>query len=298
MVQVGEKIAEEHYGVLDLIRDEIEKIKKNLPKSYDDIAKFLAISRPIVEAVLMNCGDWTDQIESQGRGKRPYSHTSLILIHILAKMIDVSYRDMERLLRAHQTWLKALNLGKVPSHSRLSTFRTEMGESFFKTFFYELTALLYKLGLIKGEGTIIDSAPIEASMNFARANTTPKINVERVRDFFTSVDISPALKVLDITRKGKYDPAALIRFFMFEKLGGFLSMAQAIKFLKNNPEVATILGFVGAKVPSQPTFNYFVKTHGTVPTLLKPLVDVVTEFFDACKETPDESYIDFFFWDV
>lgn len=298
MVQIAEAAVPEHYGMLDILRDEIEKIKNNIPKTYDDIAKFLAISRPIVEVVLMNCGDWTDQGEPQGPGKRPISHTSLMLIHILAKMINVSYRDMERMLNAHSTWLHALKLDKAPSHSRLSVFRTEMGEIFFKTFFYELTALLYKLGLLKGEGTIADSAPIKASMNFARANTTPTINVERVTEFFSSVDVSPAVKALKITRKGKYDPAALIRFFMFEKLGGFLSTAQAIKFVKNNSEVARILGFANDTVPSQATFSYFVNTHGSIPTLLKPLVDSVTEYFNACKATPDESYIVFFFWSV
>jgi hypothetical protein len=298
MAQIEEKPASKGFGPLDLVRDEIEKIKKNIPKTYDDIAKFLAISRPIVEVVFMNCGDWTDQVKPQGPGKRPFSRVSLMLIHILVKMIDASYRDVERVLRAHPAWLKALKLKKAPSHARLSTFRTEMGDSFFKNFFYELTALLSKLGLIKGEGTIADSAPILASMNFARANAMPKINVERVKEFFASVDVFPAIKALNITRKGTYDPAAMIRFLTFEKLGGFLSRAQAIKFVKNDPEVAKSIGFVGGAVPSQPTFNYFAKVHGSIPTLLKPLVESVTEFFDACKATPNESDIDFFFWSV
>jgi len=57
MVQLEGPSAPEHYGALDLLRDEIEKIKKSIPKNYDDIAQFLAISRPIVELVMMNCGD-------------------------------------------------------------------------------------------------------------------------------------------------------------------------------------------------------------------------------------------------
>lgn len=298
MTEVEIKQEVVHYDILDLIRDEIKKIQSNIPNFFDDIAKFLAIARPIVEVVLMNCGDWTDQVEPSGPGKRPFSHASLILIHVLAKMITVSYRDMERLLNAHSAWLKALKLDAAPSHSRLSTFRTEMGESFFKDFFYNLTDLMRKLGLIKGESVIVDSAPISASMNFPRANATPKLDLERVKEFFSSVDISPAVNVLDIARKSTYDPKAMIRFFLFEKLGGFVSTAQALKFVRNRDELAIFLGFVGGKVPSQPTLNYFVKVHGAIPSLLKPLVEGVTEFFDNCDTIPDESKIDFFFWSV
>lgn len=50
---------------------------------------------------------------------------------------------------------------------------------------------------------------------------------------------------------------------MFEKLGGFISTAQALKFLEKNPNVAKILGFTNGQVPTQPTFNYFKKTHGS-----------------------------------
>ena len=33
-----------HYSILDLIRDEIGKVKNKMPKIYDPIAQFLAIS--------------------------------------------------------------------------------------------------------------------------------------------------------------------------------------------------------------------------------------------------------------
>ena len=59
--------------ILDVIRHEIEKIRRSMPKFYDGIAQFLAISRPIIEVVLMNCGDWTDQFPKEGRGKKPFS---------------------------------------------------------------------------------------------------------------------------------------------------------------------------------------------------------------------------------
>lgn len=285
-----------HYGILNLIQDEIIKIKNAMPPHFDSIAQFLAISRPIVEVILMNCGDWMDQIEHKGPGKKPFSHASLMLIHILAKMVNVSYRDIERVLNANPNWLKALKLEKAPSHSRLSTFRTNMGHSFFKHFFYSLTSLLNRLGLIKGQGAIVDSAPILASMNFARSNVQPKLNIERVRAFFTSIDVSPAIKALGNKRKRKYNPEAIIRFFMFEKLGGFISTSQALNLVNSQPEIAEILGFQKGIVPVQATFTYFIKKYGSVPELLGPMVDGVTKFFDTCEATPKDSDIDFFFW--
>ncbi len=284
------------YSVLDLIQEEVDKIKNKIPEDFDSIAKFLEISHPVVEVILMNCGDWTDQCEHMGRGAKPVSHASLMLIHILAKMLNVCYRQVERELNAHPTWLKALKLTKAPSHSRLSTFRTEMGESFFKDFFYNLTDLLHRLNLIKGDSVIIDSAPILASMNFARVNIKPKINIERVRDFFTSIDVSPAINALKITWKSKYNSEPFIRFFMFEKLGGFLSRAQTLKFLKENPQVAEILGFKKDVIPVQATFTNFTNRHGPIPELLTPMVDGVTQFFEDCNDTPEDSDIDFFFW--
>jgi hypothetical protein len=133
-------------------------------------------------------------------------------------------------------------------------------------------------------------------VNFARANATPIINVERVKEFFSSVDVTPALRALGISRKTKYDPASFIRFSMFEKLGGFVSTSQALKFAKLHPEVAEILGFKKGQVPSQPSFTYFKRKYGSVPDLLTPLVDDVTDFFDRCEATPEDADIDFFFW--
>ncbi|MFX1339822.1 MAG: transposase [Promethearchaeota archaeon] len=286
------------YTLVDLLQDEVHKEKAQIPPSFDSIAEFLAISRPIVELILMNCGDWTDQIEHRDRGKPPISHVSLMLIHILSKMLGISYRQIERELRIHDTWLKALKLKKAPSHSRLSTFRTELGESFFQAFFSNLTALLHRFDLIQGDEAIIDSAPIIASMNFARVNTKPQLNLDHVKAFFTAIDVSPATCVLRIFRKSKYNPESFIRFFMFEKLGGFLSTSQALKFLNNYPEVVELLGFKNGHMPDYQNFTYFKRKHGAVSELLEPLVDAVTEFFELSKATPEASDIDFFFWRV
>ena len=283
-------------GVLSFLHDEIEKVKRTLPKNFDSIARFLAISRPIVEIILMNCGDWTDQMEQKAPGKPSYSHTSLMLIHLLCKMRNASYRQIERELKERSSWVKALRLKEVPSHSTLSLFRAKKGEAFFKDFFDKIADMLSHFHLTDSREVIVDSAPIIASMNFARANATPKINIDRVREFFSAVDVSPAIRPLRTTTQRKYSLESIIRYFVFEKLGGFLSTSQALKFLRKTPEVAVILGFEEGKIPTQPSISYFVKSQGPVPYLLKPLVDAVTDFFEACEATPRDNDIDFFFW--
>ena len=298
MIKSNENNQIECSNMLSFLQEVIEKIKKKIPKSHDFIAEFLEISRPIIEMTLMNCGDWTDQIKQAGPGKPAFSHASLMLIHVLCKMRHVSYRQIEREANAHPSWLKALQLTECPSHSTLSTFRSEKGEPFFKAFFEKLTNLLYQYQLVDSEEVIVDSGPILASMNFARANTTPQINLDHVKEFFTSVDVIPAIHALHIGRKRKYSPDAIIRFFMFEKLGGFLSTSQALKFVEDNPEIVKILGFKRGQIPSQPVLSYFVKVHGPIPFLLRPMVDAVTEFFEDCEATPEDTDIDFFFWSV
>lgn len=203
-----------------------------------------------------------------------------MLIHILAKMLNVSYRQIERIINVHPFWLNALKLGKAPSHPKLSMFRTEMGEKFFKNFFYGIRNLFYKLNLIEGDGVISDSAPIHASLNFARANTKQKINTEYIKEFFGNIDITAMLNRFNILRKGRYSPEPMIRFFIFEKLGGFLSTTQALRFLKENPAIADILGFKGRKILVQATFTNFLSKHGPVPELLTPMIESVTDFFE------------------
>lgn len=286
------------YGILDLLQEEVDKIKKNLPKKYDNRAKFLAIMYPIVEVVLMICGDWTDEVKKTGKGRKPISHTSLMLINILAKMLNVSYRQVIRELSERPNWLKALKLNKGPSHNKLSEFRTEMGASFFKNFFYIIRDILHDLNLIEGEGGIADSAPISASMNFARANTTPKIDEAKAKEFFESFDVSPVINNLNITRKSMYFPESMLKFFLFEKLCGFLSRAQVLKFLKKNVHVAEFLGFIGGKIPSQATFTYFTKKHGDVSKLLKPMVEEVAKLLGCADSIPAYLNINLFFWNI
>jgi len=265
---------------------QIEKIKKKLPKSYDNIARLLAISRPVVELLLYEMGREDPEPAPNSKGRPGLSNATLLLVHLLAKtMISDSYRQFERILNAHSLWLKAIGLKKSPSHTTMSKFRTKMGAEFFDTWFHELTELLFALGLVKkDEPVIVDSAPIEACQNFARSNSGIQINEERLQDFFNAVDFTPALNLIAPSsgqgRKPDYSNEVLLKFIVFEKTCGFLSCSQALKHLKNHPNAAKILGFNGKEIPSQVTITNFLRRIPPFPWLMRVLVEPITEFFD------------------
>ena len=272
---------------------QIEKIKKKSPKSYDTIARLLALSRPVVELVLFEAGYEESDPVPNSKGRPSLSTATLVLVHLFAKtMISDSYRQFERVLNAHPSWLKALGLQKSPSHTTLSKFRTRMGVEFFDTWFHELTELLFALGLVKkDDDVIIDSAPIEACQNFARSNSGIKIHEERLKQFFDAVNFTPAVKLLAPSsaqgRKPAFSNELLLKFIAFEKLCGFLSCSQALKHLKAHPAVAKILGFDGVNVPSSATITNFLRRIPPIPWLMRVMVDPITEFFEGHPQYED-----------
>jgi hypothetical protein len=286
---------------LEYTLTEIEKIKKKLPKSYDKIARVLALSRPIVSLVLyeMDFHEVPKPPHSKGRPRLPTE--TLILIHLLAQtFITGGYRQTERLLNAHPTWLKALKLNKAPSHTTMSKFRTKMGAEFFDVYFHELTRLVHGFGLIqKGDAVIIDSAPVKACQNFARSNGGIKIDEDKLRHFFSTVDFTPAVKLIAPActqgRKRKYSNKVMLMYIAFEKLCGFLSRNQALTYLKKHSGAAKIVGFASDDIPSTALVSTYLERMPPIPWLMRILVEPITEFFDAQEEYNDSDPLSFFF---
>jgi len=286
---------------LEYTLNKIEKLKKKLPKSYDKVARILALSRPVVKLVLHEMGYQEDPKPPHSKGRPRIPMATLILIHLLSQtFISDGYRQTERLLNAHPTWLKALKLTKAPSHTTMSKFRTKMGVEFFDTYFHELTRVLHGFGLIKeGEPIIIDSAPIKASQNFARSNAGMKIEEEKLQQFFTAVDFTPAVNLIALAcnqgRKRKYSNEVILKFIAFEKLCGFLSRNQALTYLKKHSGAATIVGFTATDIPSTSLINTYLQRIPPIPWLMRVLVEPITEFFDSQEEYDDEDPLSFFF---
>lgn len=289
----------------DLIQEEIDKIKKHLPKTWDMMACILALARPIVEVVLLECGIFEAEKSEHVRGKRPIPAWTLMLILIASTLARIgSFREARKEFDRHPEWLKAIGLKKAPSHAKLSTFCKEKGPSFFKEFFYKLTGLLLEFGLIDDDqAAIIDSAPVEACMNFARANATPKLDTERVRAFFETIDFTIAVAMVrgndqgTGSGKGKiFTDEMLVKFLSFQQTCGFLSRNQAIKYLKNHVDIGPLLGLPEGKVLSNTTLSNFEKRAPPLSMLMKPLVEQITTFFDEHPEYDENEPLALFFW--
>lgn len=289
---------------LEYTLNKIEKIKKKLPKSHDNIARILALSRPIVKLVLYEMEHHEVPKPPHSKGRPRISTATLILIQLLSQtFITDGYRQTERILNAHPTWLKALKLSKAPSHTTMSKFRTKMGVEFFDAYFRELTRLLHGFGLIKeGEPIIIDSAPIKASQNFARSNAGMKIEENKLQQFFNAVDFTPAVKLIapacNQGRKRMYSNEVILKYIAFEKLCGFLSRNQALTYLRKHPGAATIVGFTANDIPSASLINTYLQRIPPIPWLMRVLVEPITEFFDSQEEYDDSDPLSFFFRSV
>jgi len=272
---------------LDLLAEKINRVRKELPSSYDAVARILALARPIVEVVFIECGIFEPEAPRTGRGKPPASPVTLMLIHLLAKVGTIQYyRQVCRELAAHPAWLKALHLDKAPDHSTLYSFRKKMGLSFFKTFFHKLTALLVAFGLLKGDdAAIVDSAPVEARMNFARSNTLPKLDLDRLHDFFAAVDFKQALAARESPcgrgRKPKFDSLAMVKYLAFEQLAGFLCRTQGPRYLKKHPDAAALLGFAAGDVPTDQNIAAFERRNPPLGDLLAPVMGEIQAFFES-----------------
>ena len=121
---------------LEYTIEKIEKIKKKIPKSYDTIARILALSRPVVKLVLFEMDYHEPQRAVNSKGRPGIPTTTLISIHLLSQtMISDSYRQTEKILNVHPTWLKALKLKKAPGHTTMSKFRKSRGLSILTLFF-------------------------------------------------------------------------------------------------------------------------------------------------------------------
>ena len=288
---------------LQLLYEEIASIQEKIPKSYDKVAQILALGRPLIEIVLTNCG-YPELPRVKGKnGPIPTPKTTMMLIQILSEVGAIGgSRQVERAINSHPTWLKALGLKKCPHHSVLGKFRLRMGDEFFHQFFLELTKVLLQLGLIdQGEHAagIIDSAPREANMNFARANAEITLDEPLVTQFFQTIDVTPFTSTLPIPpstrgKKPTFTNEILSKFILFEQLGGFLSRSKGIRYVNTHPLIAKLLGLQTGTELSNVTVSNFEKKIGGKNVLLKTLLSQISDFFGLHPLSNDGKLVPFF----
>jgi transposase len=286
---------------IDLLLAEIAKIQAKFLKSYDPIAQILALARPIVEVVMMESGYFEVPPKST-KGRPRLSRVTLVTILLLEQIHQIGGdRQMERELGSHPAWLHALGLKKAPDHDTLGKCRNSFSPDFFGQFFHKMTALLFAFGIMTDDSAMItDSAPIEANQNFARSNALPKIDDQRLDAFFNALDLAQVLTLIASPsghgRPIKYSNDVLLRFLIFEKVCGFLSRSQALKYLTKHSATASLLGFDPDDIPTLQNLNAFLDRIPPINWLIRPLVDQITDFFDAQPDYDENDPLSFFFW--
>jgi len=275
-------------ALLEILKDDLAHVLKNIPKGWDAGARLLALARPIVEAVAISCdGFINDKVREPGqRGPIPDSRISLLTIELFAHLWFLgSYKNACEFIGNNSNWMKALRLRRKPNDTTLCHIRSELGEAFFKQFFMQITKLLIAFGLLAADTElVVDSAPVHANMNFARANTMLTLNEAQLEALFKTLDLTLVKDVLTargvkITGKRKYPIDALIRVIVLECVGGFLSRSQTLKYLKKNDPMATIVGFDPQVIAPDSIMTTFLKTAPSPIEILRLLHPQLVMFF-------------------
>lgn len=202
-------------------------------------------------------------------GMQPYSPVAVFKAILYAKLNkNMSDRELERhLLRTpHVAW--ALGFDKVPSHQTFSHFKRErLTIELLEEVFNALRDYLVNLGVIDLSSVTIDSAPIIAFANLAKANREVKLDDLLACALFEDATYnSLARKLIGHLNYKKSFPEhvkkrlACLNMLVLYELGGFLSYAKVFKYLKKKDHLILHQAVSsGTHLPSAVTFSNFKK---------------------------------------
>jgi hypothetical protein len=279
--------------------NEAKRIREKIPADFSPIARFFVIMRPFMHVFLLAKWDWGNGKYRKGKpGKPPYPKEALLLIHLISHLGTIrSYRQVCEEIANHADWIRALKLKRIPDHTTLSKFRKEAGPTFFDDFFaFSIVVLKQVGGLDADNGLIVDSAPVDACVNFARANKRIKIDEALVIDFLVKLEISKADVLYPRKRKGCTKSSSIVGLLIIFYLCRFLSRSQMLREVALHPALMHALGLDDG-MPTQPTINYFVKQNGEdEKALLKPFIDAMVRYFEENPSVAGENAVnvDFF----
>jgi len=202
-------------------------------------------------------------------GMRPYSPVAIFKAIIYAKLNkNMSDRELERNLLRNPHVAEALGFDKIPSHQTFSHFKRErLTIDLLEEIFNILRDYLVDLGVIDLSSVTIDSAPIIAFANLAKANREVKLD-DLMATALVEDDLYQFLAHQLLGRLGYKTslPAhvkkrlACLNMLVLYELGGFLSYAKVSKYLKKKKHMLLQQAVSsGAKLPSEPTFSNFRK---------------------------------------
>lgn len=82
--------------------------------------------------------------EERGRGRPPYSPSSMLLVNLVRMRLRMSYRDMESLLDANPEVRARLGLDSVPGRDTIQRHAQALSEAYLHRFNAQLTERLKK----------------------------------------------------------------------------------------------------------------------------------------------------------
>ncbi len=239
-------------------------------------------------------------------GWMPYSPIAMLNAILYAKLNkNMSDRELERHLLRHPHVAWSLGFDKVPSHQTFSYFKRErLTIEFLAEIFNTLRDHLVKIGTIDFSSVTMDSAPIEAFANLAKANREIKLD-DSITLALLDDPIYQSLACQLIARLDykKSAPAHVqkrvccLNPIVLYELGGFLSQAKVAKYL-NKKEHGELLKVVsaGKELPSEAMLSDFKKQFASAieSTEFAEFQAYLEHFFSQIPG-PLESSIELFF---
>ena len=202
-------------------------------------------------------------------GVQPFSPVAVFKAILYAKLNkNMSDRELERHLLRNPHVAGALGFEKVPSHQTFSQFKRErLTIELLEEIFNTLRDYLVDLGIVDFSSVTIDSAPIIAFANLAKANREVKLDNSMACALFK--DETYRLLAQQLIGQLNYKRSfpkhvkkrlACLSMLVLYELGGFISYAKVSKYLKKTQHI--VLQQVvssGTQLPSEVTFSNFKK---------------------------------------
>jgi len=203
------------------------------------------------------------------RGGEPFPPVAMFKAVIFAKLNkNMSDRALERELRRNPHLAAALGFEDIPSHQTFSYFKRErLTVELLTEVFNAMRDHLARAGWIDFASVTIDSAPVKAFVNLAKANKEIKLNdalaCSLIEDPTYQALATGVIAAMGYKKGGSGNVTKRItnlNLVVLYEIGGFLSQAKVTKYLEKTEHAALLKAVQGgAKVPSEATMSNFKK---------------------------------------
>jgi hypothetical protein len=211
---------------------------------------------------------------------------------------NMSDRELERHLLRNSDILIAFGFDKVPSHQTISYFKRErLTVDFLEDVFNTLRDHLFASGKIDYSSVTIDSAPIKAFVNLAKANREIKLNDALACSLFDDETYKALAKALVECLTYKKSSLAQVKkrivclnIMVLYELGGFLSRSKVSKYLEKKIHSALFEAVSGgSQLPSDVMLSTFNKHLNAITNSVQfdAFRSYIYKFFAGISGSPD-----------